>query len=371
VQPALGRRSPPAPVAAGLVALALALTGIAALPNGPAPGWLEAWLRPDGPPPVPEGSPCPAPLSVVADPDIADVIAGLVGPEHGECAQVEVVARDAADVLAELTRGGPGARRPDVWIPASSLWLRLARSRGVAPSFGAARTSLARSPVVMAVPTPLYDRIKGPNVWPVWIMVYDYVTAGRIPTMHMPDPGTTDEGALTMVALWEAMVFHSDRSSDGAALRTVNLRDHLTSTNADIDELLADLAGMTDGADAITQVGMFPATEQRVLAFNARDPAVPVTPMGLYDAIAEADYPMAVSAAVDGRQADVIDELRARLRSPDALQRLVDAGFRPPRGVGNPPAELQDTQRWPDYPEPVGLPDARGWNTLMHLWSLD
>jgi hypothetical protein len=74
---------------------------------------------------------------VVADPDIAELISGLVEPvDDGECPQVEVGARESTDVLADLTRGGSGAVQPDVWIPASSLWLRLADSRDITPSFG-------------------------------------------------------------------------------------------------------------------------------------------------------------------------------------------------------------------------------------------
>jgi hypothetical protein len=188
--------------------------------------------------------------------------------------------------------------------------------------------------------------------------------------MHMPDPATTTEGTLTMVALWEAMLFHSDRSSDGAALRTVNLRNHLASTDADADALLSELASMTDGSDSGTQVGVFPATEQQLLAYNDQDPAVPVSLVGLHDGIAEADFPLAVSATVTGQSSGIVEQLRARLRSPDAVQRLVDAGFRPPRDAQTQPSELRDTQRWPDYPDPVELPDASGWNTLMHLWSV-
>lgn len=314
---------------------------------------------------------CPAPLSVVADPDIAGLVSELAGPlDDGSCPQTTIAAQESADVLAMLT--GDGTQPPDVWIPASSLWLRLADSRGTGDTFGSKGTSIARTPVVMAVPTQLYeDRIKGPTVWPVWIVVYDSVIDGRIPRMSMPDPATSTEGALTMVALWDAMLFHSDGSSDGAAMRTINLRDHLAGTDADVDALLDALAGMASAADAGTQVGVFPATEQQLLDYNDQDPAVPVTLLGLYDAITEADYPMAVSAGVDGRRSDVVDRLRARLLSSEAAQRLVDAGFRPPRGAETRPAELGDTQRWPDYPDPIDLPDASGWNTLMQLWTLN
>jgi hypothetical protein len=51
------------------------------------------------------------------------------------------------------------------------------------------------------------------------------------------------------------------------------------------------------------------------------------------------------------------------------VQRLVEEGFRPPRGDSTRPAALADTDRFPDYPEPVPLPDRDRWNSIVEGWT--
>jgi hypothetical protein len=383
--PGRPRRSGVYPVLAALGAvLMLSLLGIAAPWNsGTTPAQGGDAIGPDGsvllsPTPTPADprsvvsrqetgqtaapAACQPPLAVVAAPDITGLVRELAGPlGSGSCPKTTVTAQDPATTLAGLAAGGAA---PDVWIPDSSLWLRLATS-GQLPDSG---TSIARTPVVLAVPQPVADELVREEAWPVWLVFYDKVTSGEIPRMSMAGPDTT-VGALTLVAFAEAADHHWGDDGEGAAfLHTIHFRDSLATTDADPEALLDEL-GTTAPAQSATQVGVFPVTEQRLLAYQDGDPATPAVAYGTHEAMSEADYPMATSRSLDGRLADVADELRAQLRSPAAVQQLVDRGFRPPRGDSTRPAALADTSRFPDYPAPVGLPDAAGWRTIVNDWT--
>jgi hypothetical protein len=302
---------------------------------------------------------------VVVAPSIASLVADLADDlGTGSCPLVEVGSQAPSATLATLA---DEAAAPDVWIPESSLSLRLATT-GSGRALPTSGTSIARTPVVLAVPKPIADRLDDEGVWPVWLVFYDKVTSGDIPRMSMADLNTT-VGALTRVAFAEAADYHWGDDAEGATfLHTIHFRDKLAATDADPVALLDRLA-TTAPAQSATQVGVFPATEQQLLAFRQRNPATEAVPFGTHVAMSEVDYPMAVSGELDDRLAGIADQLRAQLRSPAAVRRLVEEGFRPPRGDSTRPAALADTDRFPDYPEPVPLPDRDRWNSIVEGWT--
>jgi Ca-activated chloride channel homolog len=108
-------------------------------------------------------------LQVVADPDQAGLLKRVAGdyasttPAVGDrCVDVAVRALDSPEATAALAAGwadpnlGP---RPDVWVPASSLWaseLDLQLQAVDQPSpLPADRPSVATSPLVVAMPMPM------------------------------------------------------------------------------------------------------------------------------------------------------------------------------------------------------------------------
>lgn len=314
--------------------------------------------------PLPAG--CPAPLRVAVSPDIATLLTELAGSlATGACPKVSMTSEGSAATLGTLATGA--APDADVWIPASTLSLRLAS--GDFPTTG---TSLARSPIVIALPKPVADSLAG---YPVWTLVYQQATAedGAIPRMSMPDYRTT-LGALAQVSLQKALLGFAEGDEGRAFLALINFRNHLATTQADVGALLNQLAG-TAASQAGTAVGAFPATEQQLVAYYQRDTTVEIAPMGTYDANIEADYPMVVGRSLDDRLTAIADDLRAQLRSPAAVQRLVAAGFRPPddphlshttgfpAGYPNPfPADV-------DYPAPTDFPDRAKWQSLVDGWT--
>ena len=85
-------------------------------------------------------------LSVAVTPEMARVVAQAAeqaAQDAGGCWRAKVRARPSADVLEDLRLG---VAKVDVWIPDSSMWVRLATSSGVRIASEAG--PLAMSPVV-------------------------------------------------------------------------------------------------------------------------------------------------------------------------------------------------------------------------------
>lgn len=307
------------------------------------------------------GPSCPRPLAVTASPDIAPLIQA-VAPSlaSGGCIAITVTA-EAPDETLSTMAAGDGA--PDVWIPASTLSLRMATT-GDGQQLPTTGTSIATSPIMVGLPAPVHDSIAGPLTLPAWRMLYRAVVEGDIERMSMPDPEST-VGALALISMQQAMV---DGYDEQAFLRTLHFRANLASTTADVKVLL-DRLGRSSPERAATEVGVFPATEQQLLAFNDRNPPVPVYVMGTYDAMTEADFPLAVSDSLDIRLDRLAGDLLAELRSPRTIERLVDAGFRPPRDATTRPSALDDTNRFQSrLPEPLALPSANAWRDMLDAW---
>jgi hypothetical protein len=94
--------------------------------------------------------PCPpAAVRVAAAPEIAPVIeaaARKLNPPGQVCGPVGVTAQEPAAVA-------DAAHQPDVWIPSSSAWLKVAAAAG--KTYTTKGDPIARSPIVIAGPSPI------------------------------------------------------------------------------------------------------------------------------------------------------------------------------------------------------------------------
>jgi len=120
-------------------------------------------------------------LSVAAAPEIAPAVrtaaGSLTSPDF--CVSVDVAPADpyavASAALAEGSAAGRSA--PDVWIPDSSTWLQ--RIRTIAPGkLPASAPPIARSPVVLAVPSPVATRLGWLDRPPKWF-AHRFIVAPR------------------------------------------------------------------------------------------------------------------------------------------------------------------------------------------------
>jgi hypothetical protein len=268
---------------------------------------------------------CPPPiLRIVAAPEIASLIRDAAKSIGGHCAPAAVAAQEPAETVRDLK-----THPPDVWVPSSTAWLRLAG----AEAYPSAGTSLARSPLVVATPRPVARSLGWPGRQPTWTELADKTYTGEIRRFSVPDPQRVTAGLLAVLGVDAA----AGRSGDGpgaARMRALTFRSRLTDANADPARLLRQVTAVPDPA---RDVGLFPVTEQALWS-NLKDTGaqslVAVYPP---DGLVEADYPLVASNGVqhDAVRQPVVARLGAWFRSGAGVRKLTEHGFRPPAGVAS------------------------------------
>ncbi|GLZ37696.1 substrate-binding domain-containing protein [Actinokineospora sp. NBRC 105648] len=112
-------------------------------------------------------------LTVAASADKSNVLTGLAASYqphlvNGTCVEAKVVLANSGIWMDRLAQGWDEARwgpRPDVWSPASSMWLPLARAKATDAARAALPTgddfeSIVTTPLVIAVPRTVVDKMK-------------------------------------------------------------------------------------------------------------------------------------------------------------------------------------------------------------------
>jgi hypothetical protein len=280
------------------------------------------------------GACAPALLQIVASPDIAPLIRTAVKSSgDSRCPAVTVAAQEPADTLASI-RTHP----PDVWVPSSTAWLRLANVDDTV--YPAAGISLARSPLVIAAPRRLAQSLGWPGRQPTWIELADKTYARQIPRFSMADPLRSTSGLLAVLGV-EAAAAHADNNTGAATMRALTFRSRLADAKADPVRLLSKVVGMPDPS---REVGLFPITEQALWAHLTMTRAVSMVALYPPDGLIEADYPLLVSPHVqhDTVREPMVEQLTAWVRSGAGVRALADMGFRPPSGAVNATAPSAD-----------------------------
>jgi Ca-activated chloride channel family protein len=289
----------------------------------------------------PSVTPCPDPeLTVVAAPEIEPVIsaaAASLKPEGQRCAPIVVRAEEPG-----VTAGAKS--QPDVWVPSSSLWLRIAAEKK--HSFQTSGATLAWSPIVLGAPPALAGQFAtdGKTSWTGLIKA---VAEDRVPVVTMTDPLLTTTGLLSVHGVHAATAL-TTKDPGIAQLRALTLRSRLTDADADPAALIAEMSRQDDVADASFAVGVFPVLEQQVTAYQKGGHRVPLTGSVPVDGQVSADYPFAVRKGVKTRLAE---QLRAAISKPA----LAEAGFRtePAAGGARLPesakALLATVQQWAGF----------------------
>lgn len=294
-------------------------------------------------------------LNVTAAPDISPVVGRVARDMSTEdrCYDVRVSSR-AAEATAESLVVSDGTDPPDVWIPDSTIWLQRAQAKG-AIDVPAAGTSIASSPVVLALTEDAATRLGWPAKQPTWSEVL-----GSDLKIGMPDPGREPVGVSLLFGVRDLTKTAAD---PGAAL-TGQLRKLSPNSVGSVGDLFSLLPG---NGTADEPLDGFPVSENTVLRNNATengslvavyaDPAVPAL-----------DYPYVVMPDARGKKREAAEKFLTTLMQQNTADALSNAGFRTPDG------EMLRKRGTSDLTSaakvtPAEIPVSTDVDDLLNVWA--
>ncbi len=232
----------------------------------------------------------------------------------GHCIAVTVEHRESADVVNALGSTTWDSRnygqRPDVWMPDSSTWIRLAAQNTTASQVLPTQApSVASSPTVLAMPAPMASALHASTEQLGWQSLGDKFSSdaswGQFGhpewgdfRIGMTDPRANTVGLLTALSL--ANGDHDDHVTDDELSGGTGHEGDKTVYRADVDGFLNRLPAASaqdpDGA-GLHESPVFTASERDVVLYNNTQPAVELTAVYPAESPSVADYPYATLRA--------------------------------------------------------------------------
>jgi hypothetical protein len=286
-----------------------------------------------------------AKVSVMADPAIADTIAGAAGrfnesagPVGDMCPWVSVSRGDSDAVIDGLVGTWPAdlGDKPALWIPASSASLARLQAAGGPATTGTPK-SLAGSPVVLAVRPELKAALEQ-QTWatlPTLQNQPDSLDGLNLPgwgslRLAMPRTGDSDASYLAAEAVAAASA-----PQDGPVTAGTGAVSALVDGQPQLDgnSLAEAFKGLlADGDAAAAPVHAVVTTEQRLFTRgaslpDARDSLAAWSPPGPAPV---ADFPAVLLSGgwINTEQASAASEFERFLRKPEQSAELAKVGFR-------------------------------------------
>lgn len=308
-------------------------------------------------------------LTVAAAPEIAPAIEAAAaawvdgGAEaDGICVAVAVSQPDPVDVAAVIAGrhgvslagvGQPNGTlaSPDVWVPDSSTWLL--RLKNAASGFSPTNvTSIARSPVVLAMPEPVAASVGWPREEITWNSLLDQFTKGTSLKPGVVEPTRDAAGLSGLVALSAAARSLGANGSSEAS--TAVLRALASGKSALRQDLLAKFPRSADPATVASSLSAAPLSEEDVVQYNAAKPPIPLAALYIEPAPFSLDYPYAVMPGTDPVKTKAAEGLFRVLTTSDFKNRLGaqhlraadgtwGTGFEAPTGAPSPAGTPQVT----------------------------
>ncbi|MEV4345753.1 substrate-binding domain-containing protein [Actinoplanes sp. NPDC049596] len=271
----------------------------------------------------------------------------------GTCVAVSVVNTNSSTMAAavagehkvQLTGLGTApesVKVPDVWIPDSSTWLL--RLKAEAPGFAPTdQKPIAQSPVVVAMPKPIAEKIGWPDKKLTWNTLLGQMLTSTTLNTGIVNPSLDAAGLSGLLALGQA----AGSGEKAQTTKVSAIKGLANSASALRDDLLQKFPRSADPTDIASSLGAAPLSEEDVVAYNSERPAVPLVALYLNPSPLPLDYPYAVMPEVDLQKTKVAEGLRAELTSASFKNALGAAGLRAPDGSYG-----------ADFNRPLGAPDA-------------
>ncbi|HEU4423808.1 MAG TPA: VWA domain-containing protein [Pilimelia sp.] len=287
-------------------------------------------------------------LTVAASADIAPALQAAAAQWSGGgaevdnvCVAVDVANTEPADIAAAVASrhgvslNGVGQASgttpvPDVWVPDSSTWLLRLRSAasGFAPT---TVTSVARSPVVLAMPEPLAGEFGWPNAQITWGALLSRMSTDTRLRPGIVEPTRDAAGLAGLLALGQAA---GAAGADSQKTATGALRALAAGRSLLRQDLLARFPRSTDPASIARGLSAAALSEQAVIAFNSAKPPIPLAALYVEPAPLSLDYPFTIMPGIDPAKATAAEGLLAALRTSGFRDRLAGQGLRGGDGVG-------------------------------------
>jgi Ca-activated chloride channel family protein len=263
---------------------------------------------------------------------------------QGRCVAAAVVPKDPSQVANALGPAWDVVRdgsQPDVWIPDSSLWLSVAGSRpDAAAMLPKDPTSIASSPVVLAVRRPVMQALGWPQKQFGWQEVFGAFsnpdTWNQIGhpewanlRVGITDPAVSAAGIASVLALLDQG--GTGAVSDQQFLASIGLTASLGAVAADATTFF-DAQKAPPGPATQPVIAAFPTLERDVVAYDADNPAMPMVPVYLPLNPVVADFPYTVLNAswVNATHRAGATQFLRYLQSTAAKNTLRKQGLRAP-----------------------------------------
>ncbi|GAB3814514.1 substrate-binding and VWA domain-containing protein [Micromonospora zhanjiangensis] len=276
----------------------------------------------------------------------------------GVCVVADVQAAEPVDVAAAVagqhgvTLPGVGqasgdAVLPDVWVPDSSTWLlRLQKAAaGFAPSN---RASIARSPVVVAMPEPVAATLGWPDKKLTWNDLLGQLTTGTKLKAGIVEPSRDAAGLSGLLSISQAA---ATAGPDAQRQTTGALRALAATKSVLREDLLQRFPRAGDPAAIAAALSAAAMSEEDVIYYNAKKPPIPLAALYLEPAPISLDYPYAVMPGIDPARAAAAGRLFELLNTAGFRDRLGAQGLRAPDGTVTPGLSAPQ-----GAPSPAGSP---------------
>ncbi|WP_396452603.1 substrate-binding and VWA domain-containing protein [Actinomadura sp.] len=297
-----------------------------------------------------EAEECPAAAPVVdvaAAPEITEAVSAVAAAFNRETRCMRVAVRSAGPagvtaLLAGQIPPGAGVRKPDLWIPDASLWLRMLDDPPAA-------SSLARSPLVAALP-----RAQAGRVNESWEDILNSAVPGsadsRTFDLKIADPSRTGAGMTSLL-----IVHGRNRRMSAFAAFARDVRQGIA------QDARAEFAAFTDRTSR--RVPILLTSEQAVWAHNRAKPSDPAEAVYPRDGTLFLDYPV-----MPVNDTPPVRRFEQALRTDEARRVFQTHGFRDPDG--DPPPSFADADgvdAW--LPPELPVPEPREVRQVAQAWA--
>jgi Ca-activated chloride channel homolog len=314
------------------------------------------------------GCTSPTDLQIEATPEIAPALSKVAAGWNakpplidGSCVRVVVTTAIPSMVAATIAgkknvtvtglgRPNGTATVPDVWVPDSSTWLE--RLQTASPDLALTGTTIASSPIVIAMPQPVAASLGSSLTSLTWAKLLGKLTGGTLQP-GIVDPNVDATGLATLVTVGAVATGGTGKVTPASQATIVGAMRALSSGDSQLrDDLMGQFPRATDASTIARSLAAAPIPEQALLAFNAQQPPVPLVGLYLNPAPPALDYPYTPMAGLSKVKSDAAAKFgtllagtgwRDRLASVDLRAADGTYGSAMPTVTGMPPGPLTPT----------------------------